>query len=351
MLRSGRAVAVAALSALALPSAAQAALPGRNGALIYEGAESATGVLYLRQSDGSGLRRLRIGGSVANPAFSPQGQRGAFAKLGQVWGMFADGSSPRPVTPGPTPSGSPTGSPAGDALAFARGSVGARDIYSIAADGNGLRRLTASGADEQSPAWSVAGQIAYVRRTPRVRTKKRKLRANEDIYAMAADGTRQHRLTRNVLNDRSPTWSPDGRLIAFTRGNGKQRDLYVMTSTGGRLRRLTKRGNVGAPAFSPNGRWIVFPAGHGRKHALFVMRSRGGRLQRITSFANDVRVADWQPAGADPVVAAAGDIACDPASPDFNGGLGLPRSCQELQTSNLMLRRDLAAVLPLGDIQ
>jgi len=30
----------------------------------------------------------------------------------------------------------------------------------------------------------------------------------------------------------------------------------------------------------------------------------------------------------DPVVGAAGDIACDPASPKFNGGIGTPRSCR-----------------------
>jgi hypothetical protein len=53
----------------------------------------------------------------------------------------------------------------------------------------------------------------------------------------------------------------------------------------------------------------------------------------------------------DPVVAAAGDIACDPASTNYNGGDGTASSCRQRSTSDLLLDRDLAAVLPLGDEQ
>jgi hypothetical protein len=57
-----------------------------------------------------------------------------------------------------------------------------------------------------------------------------------------------------------------------------------------------------------------------------------------------------QPSG-DPVIAAAGDIACDPSNTHFNGGGGTTNDCQMMSTSNLMLRGPLAAVLPLGDEQ
>ena len=57
------------------------------------------------------------------------------------------------------------------------------------------------------------------------------------------------------------------------------------------------------------------------------------------------------PAGAqgDPVIAAAGDIACDPSNAGFGGGQWWV--CQMRATSNLMLGMELAAVLPLGDLQ
>jgi calcineurin-like phosphoesterase family protein len=56
-------------------------------------------------------------------------------------------------------------------------------------------------------------------------------------------------------------------------------------------------------------------------------------------------------AASDPVIAAAGDIACDPASTNFNDGEGNPSSCHQKYTSNLLMDADLAAVLPLGDVQ
>jgi hypothetical protein len=54
---------------------------------------------------------------------------------------------------------------------------------------------------------------------------------------------------------------------------------------------------------------------------------------------------------ASPVIAAAGDIACDPADPGFNGGAGTADRCQQRATSDLLVGAGLAAVLPLGDIQ
>ena len=55
--------------------------------------------------------------------------------------------------------------------------------------------------------------------------------------------------------------------------------------------------------------------------------------------------------GPDPVIGAAGDIACDPSDPDFNGGLGTPTRCQQKATSDLVVGTGLTGVLPLGDEQ
>src|SRR4051812_8015413 len=56
-------------------------------------------------------------------------------------------------------------------------------------------------------------------------------------------------------------------------------------------------------------------------------------------------------AAADPVIAAAGDVACDPGSSYFNGGAGDPTHCRQRATSDLLLSRSYAHVLPLGDTQ
>jgi len=53
----------------------------------------------------------------------------------------------------------------------------------------------------------------------------------------------------------------------------------------------------------------------------------------------------------DPVVAAAGDIACDTSDPAFNGGAGTSSTCKMMATSNLLVGAGFSAVLALGDTQ
>jgi hypothetical protein len=57
----------------------------------------------------------------------------------------------------------------------------------------------------------------------------------------------------------------------------------------------------------------------------------------------------------DPVIAAAGDIACDPASSLFRGGAGTATKCHMMQTAavlqNLVSTTNLQGILPLGDTQ
>nr|MBA2641719.1 metallophosphoesterase [Actinomycetota bacterium] len=52
-----------------------------------------------------------------------------------------------------------------------------------------------------------------------------------------------------------------------------------------------------------------------------------------------------------PKIAAAGDIACDPASGSYNGGQGTATECKQRATSDLLVAGDYAAVLTLGDNQ
>ena len=65
---------------------------------------------------------------------------------------------------------------------------------------------------------------------------------------MNADGSAQRKLSRGA----TPSWSPDGRLIAFGRKVGGTEHIYVMNAEGTRARPLTKGGTRGAlPDWQP----------------------------------------------------------------------------------------------------
>lgn len=73
-----------------------------------------------------------------------------------------------------------------------------------------------------------------------------------------------------------------------------------------------------------------------------------GVTQRVTS---SCAASAGQGQAPPPLIAAAGDIACGPSSPLYNGGAGTSNACQQRATSNLLGTRSLSAVLPLGDLQ
>jgi acid phosphatase type 7 len=54
---------------------------------------------------------------------------------------------------------------------------------------------------------------------------------------------------------------------------------------------------------------------------------------------------------ADPVIAAAGDIGCDPSDSRYNNGNGTADACRQKYTSDLLVGAGLTSVLPLGDNQ
>ena len=341
---------------MAVPASAGAQAQVKNGMIAFSAKRAGDRALFSRAPDGSQLRVIPTGGRADHVTFSPGGRRVAFTKYGplgaQIWVSYLDGTGLRQLTTGPSDT-MPAWSRTGADVGFARGPAGSRDIYRIRADGAGLRRLTASFRNDDSPSWSVREQVAFVRAGAK----------DDDVYVIDAAGGAARRLTASKEDDSAPAWSPTGRTLVFSRGKSGRRDLYVIRGTGGRPRRLTEvPGDESDPTFSPDGTRVVFTHRRGRSQRVYLMKVKGKavrllpsrrnlRVRSITSARSAARQPAWQPTGLDPVVAAAGDIACDHASPNFNAGVGFPGVCRQKVTSDLLLRTDLAGILIPGDTQ
>jgi Tol biopolymer transport system component len=113
-------------------------------------------------------------------------------------------------------------------------------------------------------------------------------------YITRSDGTH----TRRLAKSGSPlSFSPDGRRLALTRGG----DIYVLTFRGYRLRRLTSNTFDDTDAvFSPDGRLIAFSrresdTGDFSEVGEWVMRADGTHKHRILTEPSGSL--DWQPLG------------------------------------------------------
>ena len=92
-----------------------------------------------------------------------------------------------------------------------------------------------------------------------------KRKEKDDLVILDARTGREFKRIRLPLNGlMNPTWSPDGRRLAFTGFDGGMSDLYVVNSDGSDLRRLTDDKYADLhPAWSPDGATIAFATDRG----------------------------------------------------------------------------------------
>jgi TolB protein len=77
--------------------------------------------------------------------------------------------------------------------------------------------------------------------------------SRNDIFSIDLERRQPLQLTQNSGNNESPSWSPDGSLIAFSSTREGPARIYVMTAFGADQRRLlTMSGDQSSPSWSPN---------------------------------------------------------------------------------------------------
>ncbi len=127
---------------------------------------------------------------------------------------------------------SPSVSPDGNYILFVSNRSGSPQIYISDKEGNGIRRLTFEGSYNTSPVWSPKGdRIVFVRM----------LGAKNQILMMKPDGTGLSQLT-DKGNNEEPSFSPDGRYIAFTSDRDGTKGIYLMRINGEGQIRITLKG-------------------------------------------------------------------------------------------------------------
>lgn len=224
-----------------------------------------------------------------SPAWSPDGSRIAFYSErdgnGEIYVMDADGSNVTRLTNTLADEGYPWWSPDGETLTFDSDEAGGFDIWTMNADGTNPRRLTTHAAREVAASWSPDGSTI-------VFMSDRE--GGFDVYAMNPDGSDVRRLTETGTAW-FPVFSTDGTRLAFHVG----RDVHVMPAGGGNLSRLTHDPANGMhPSWSPDGRRIAFMSWRNGRTEIFVMNADGSDARVIAGFdEGDAIDPRWSPAG------------------------------------------------------
>lgn len=206
-------------------------------------------------------------GKVVYRSFDMVGLDGSY----HLHSINPDGTADQDLTPN-TPgiplnnSNEPAVSPDGTKLAFSsdrdHGFNLQNEIYVMNMDGTGVQRLTLSAEGASQPTWSADGKkIAFAQ--------------GNTISVINADGTGQAVAFTDPnfrLPNPQPSWSPDGTMIAFSAiGPDSVGRIYLVNSDGSGVHAITS-GQDSAPTWSPDGTKLAFTS----------VRNSGGEIFTVT---------------------------------------------------------------------
>jgi Tol biopolymer transport system component len=117
------------------------------------------------------------------------------------------------------------------------------------------------------------------------------------LYAMAADGTGQHRIAISDADERNPRLSPDGQRLAFSAFADGFAQIVVSDPDGSNRRAITSEGNDARPAWSPDGHRLAFHSDRAGSLDIYTMAADGTDVRPVTTEASSDYGPTWSPDG------------------------------------------------------
>jgi Tol biopolymer transport system component len=195
-------------------------------------------------------------------------------------------------------------------LLFVSNRSGDSEIYKWQAGMDNLERLTNSPGFDIEPDWSPDGtQIAFA--------TNRETDAGFQMYVMNADGSNQARLGEIQPGDNShASWSADGEQLVFqskrdTNANPQDDkfDIYTMNSDGSNISIVVAHpADDTEPSWSPDGRKIAFLSERSGQDEVYLVDTDGANLEQVTELPGLKSGLSWSDDGRSLIFEGNGDI-------------------------------------------
>ncbi len=248
--------------------------------------------VYVMDYDGANIRQLTHLHSITLlPKWSPDGKWIAFNsyKAGNpdAYLMDADGGNLQELSSRQGLNTSPNWSPDSHTMAITMSRGGDPELYLIERSGHIVRRLTYSPGVDTSPSFSPNGQqIVFI--SDRSGTP--------EIYVMDVTGANSQRLTYGQWAD-APAWSPKGDWIAYERQRNQGRyDVYVIDASGKNNHVISEAGARNEnPTWSPDGRFLAYASDRDGRAKICTMAADGSSPHCVSTLGGESFTPSWGP--------------------------------------------------------
>jgi Tol biopolymer transport system component len=267
--------------------------------IVYVSRDDKKYDIYKMTSDGKNQHRLTDTGDNFQPSWSPDRGRIVFGSgrdgNAELYVMNADGSNVRRLTNNTMRDIDPMWSPDGQFIVFSSERDDEKfEIYTMRPDGNDVRRLTFNTVYDGYPAWSPdSKRLAFITSG----------QSSNAVFVMDSDGKNQKAIPGTDISPLSPSWSSDGRWIAYS--SAFNPGLFITDLEGKNKRTINDVNHGGRVGWSPDSNYILYVGGVEQDAEVFVMTVEGMERRSLTNNANYDSYPGWPPfAGPVQVVAA-----------------------------------------------
>ena len=141
-------------------------------------------------------------------------------------------------------------------------------------DGFNAQNVLESDEPIMSPSWSPDGKsLAYVS----FENKR------AEIFIQHLATARRSKVAGFTGLNSAPSWSPDGKFLALVLSKDGSPDVYTLNTATKRLKRLTKHRSIDTePVWTSDGRAIIFTSDRAGSPQLYQVSAQGGKPKRIT---------------------------------------------------------------------